>query len=79
MITAETQKGYIYYRCTKKNTKCSQPYIRQEVLDIQLSSLLKQYIMPKDWAEELLKMAEKDSAEAGNTAAFCPRLAVKNY
>src|SRR3989338_4912190 len=36
MITAEKQKGHIYYRCTKKKIKCSQPYIREEELDRQL-------------------------------------------
>ena len=69
MITAETQKGHVYYRCTKKDRKCSQPFIRQEALDIELSSILKKYIMPKDWAEELLKMAERDSTESGNSVA----------
>jgi site-specific DNA recombinase len=67
MITAETQKGHTYYRCTKKNIKCSQPYIRQEALDTQLSKVLKKYIMPKDWAEELQRLAEQDSAETAKT------------
>jgi hypothetical protein len=29
-------------------------------LDRQLSSLIQKVSLPKDWAEELLKMAEKD-------------------
>ena len=41
--------------------KCSQePCIRQEKnLDNQLSFLIQKVSLPKDWAEELLKMAEK--------------------
>ena len=34
--------------------------LRSEVLDKQLSSLIQKVSLPKDWAEELLKMAEKD-------------------
>ncbi|MEI7513624.1 MAG: recombinase family protein, partial [bacterium] len=53
---------YTYYHCTKKNklVKCSQPCIRQEELNRQLSSLIKKVSLPKDWAEELEKMAKAD-------------------
>ncbi len=51
---------YIYYRCTKKNTRCSQPYIRQEVLADKLSSILNDFVMPKDWAIELARLANED-------------------
>ena len=69
MITAEEktkhQKNgnthhYIYYRCTKKKGECSQSYIREEVLDSQLSALLIKLVMPVEWANELNKMLEKD-------------------
>src|SRR3989338_1632980 len=54
--------NYTYYHCTKKrkDMKCPEPCIRQEELDRQLSSEIKKVSLPKDWAEELLKMAEKD-------------------
>ena len=32
-ITAEKQKDYVYYRCTKKRGDCSQPYLRDEKLE----------------------------------------------
>jgi len=38
-ITAEKQKGHIYYRCTKSRGNCSQPYIREEELEIQLAAI----------------------------------------
>jgi len=71
MITAEKQKGHIYYRCTKKKIKCSQPYTREEELDRQLSSLIKKVSLRPDWAEKLLAMAEKDrEISAQSVSAF---------
>ena len=78
MITGEhrvkTQKNgnvheYVYYHCTKKNkaVKCLEPCVRSEVLDEQLSSLIKQVSLPTDWAEELNRMAlaeYKNSAQS---------------
>ncbi len=61
-ITAETQKGHVYYRCTKKNKaqKCLQPYIREEALDTQISTLLSQFALPGGWAEEMLTMLDRE-------------------
>jgi len=37
MITAEKKKGkYVYYHCTKRITKCSQEYLREEELASQI-------------------------------------------
>ena len=71
MITAEVQKGHTYYRCTKKSKiiKCTQPYIREEKLDKQLSALIQKVSLPQDWADELLNMAEKDGKEAAQSCA----------
>ena len=86
-ITAETktkhQKNgntheYLYYRCTKKNTNCSQSFIRGEVLDEQLSIALKEFVLPKDWAKELTIMADKDELEANqSTVELTQRLKSK--
>ena len=71
MITAEKQKGHIYYRCTKKKVKCAQRYVREEELDRQLSSLIQKVSLRPDWAEKLLAMAEKDKAvSAQSVSAF---------
>ena len=78
MITAEDkikkQKNgnihhYVYYRCTKKNTVCSQPFIREEALVAELSDVMGQYALPHDWAAELYKMADKDEREAAQSIA----------
>ena len=60
---------YVYYRCTKKRGTCSSDYVRQEKLDTQLSELLSRFVLPKEWADELHKMAEKDAADATQTTA----------
>ncbi len=69
-ITAEVQKGHTYYRCTKKNKtgKCSQPYIREEALDAEISSLLKPYSLRQDWADEMLTRVNEEKKQSAQTA-----------
>jgi site-specific DNA recombinase len=80
MITAEHkfkhQKNgnvheYTYYRCTRKNkaVRCSEPAIREDALDRQLSNLIKKYALPNDWAAELFKMSDRDEKEAVQSSA----------
>ncbi len=68
-ITAEKQKGHIYYRCTKKKGGCSQPYVREEALAINLSEILTRYAMPEDWTQELLKMTDEDEKKTSRATA----------
>ncbi|KKQ89912.1 MAG: Recombinase [Candidatus Curtissbacteria bacterium GW2011_GWC2_38_9] len=68
MVTAEIQKGHIYYRCTKKSKiiKCNQPYIREEEVDGQLSKSIEEVSLRQDWADEMLNklsVEEKDVAQ----------------
>ena len=53
---------YTYYRCTKKrkDMKCTESAIREEEMDRQLSSLIKKVTLPKDWADELTRLADED-------------------
>ncbi len=67
-ITAEVQKGHTYYRCTKKRGGCSQPYVREEKLNRQLSLLFQKFSLKPDWAEELRKMLAKDEKESAQSA-----------
>jgi site-specific DNA recombinase len=73
-ITAEVQKGHTYYRCTKKSKvrKCSQKFIREEELEKQLSLMLQGFNLRRDWAEEMLDMADK---EEDNLAEFSRTIA----
>ena len=78
MITAEKQKGHIYYRGTKKKIKCAQPYVRAEELDRQLSSLTQKDSLRSDWAEKLLNMAEADKeTSAQSVSAFVQETEIK--
>ncbi len=82
MITAENktkrQKNgnvhhYVYYRCTKKRKDftCKELSLRSEEVDKQLSSLIQKVSLPKDWAEELLKMAQNDHKDSAQSLATC--------
>ena len=82
MITAENktkrQKNgnvhyYVYYRCTKKSKvmKCKEMSLRSEILDKQLSSLIKKVSLPKDWAEELNRLALQDHKNSAPSLTAC--------
>ena len=75
MITAEIQKGHTYYRCTRKSKtiSCTQPYIREEELDRQLSSLIKTVSLRSDWAEYMLKRLDTEQAETAQSVTACVR------
>ena len=60
MITAETQKGHNYYRCTKKIKPCSQPYVREEMLIEQVKEILKQASLCDEWRSLMLAELEKE-------------------
>jgi len=64
MITAEVQKGHTYYRCTKRLTRCSQKYIREEDLVKQIRSIFQKVSLCDDWTAKILKELEKDRNEA---------------
>ena len=57
-ITAETQKGHVYYRCTKKQTNCNEKYVREETLTGQFKTTLQKVSLPDDWAENILNRLE---------------------
>ena len=63
MITAQWAKGhgglYRYYRCTKKNGKCEQGYLREEKLVSQLKRQLQKIALPDDWIEYMTKKTDE--------------------
>ena len=62
MVTAETQKDYNYYRCTKRFTSCTQKYVREEELATQIQSILQNVSLCDDWTIKILKELENDKA-----------------
>ena len=71
-ITAESKKGHSYYRCTKKKDgiKCSQRYIREELLTEQINEMIQKVSLPKDWADEMLGQLEKDQSDTTQSDAL---------
>jgi DNA invertase Pin-like site-specific DNA recombinase len=61
---------YIYYHCTRKNkfVKCKEPAVREEELNMQISSLLQKFSLRKDWADQMMKMLEKDKNSAAQSS-----------
>ncbi len=62
---------YTYYHCSKKrrDIKCPEPCIRQEVLDEQISSLLQKVSLPQDWAEYMFGRLENDKTESAQSVS----------
>ncbi len=62
---------YIYYHCTKKNKtiKCPESCIRQESLDMQISSLLQKVSLRPDWADKLLEMLKNDKIKSAQSVS----------
>src|SRR3989344_5040559 len=64
MITAETQKGHSYYRCTKKREMCSQKYVREELLTEQVKSFLQKVSLSSQDTEKVLRELDGDEQKA---------------
>ncbi|KKP60057.1 MAG: Recombinase [Candidatus Nomurabacteria bacterium GW2011_GWF2_35_66] len=62
---------YTYYHCSKKrrDMKCGESCIRQEILDEQISSLLSKVSMPQDWADYLNTRLEGDKMESAQSVS----------
>lgn len=62
-ITAEVQKGHVYYRCTKSKGNCSQRYIREEAIVKEISAVLANLELDEEIVSLLMratKEANKD-------------------
>jgi site-specific DNA recombinase len=69
-ISGQFSKGnggtYIYYRCTKKKGKCSQGYLRDDLVKSQFIAQLKKIAFPEGWAPEMhaqIDLWEKEEQE----------------
>jgi len=63
MITAQFAHGnggiYRYYRCSKKFGKCSQRYLREDLVAEQLKNYLTKLVLPNEWLKKMLAEVEK--------------------
>src|SRR3989344_871446 len=64
LITAETQKGHNYYRCTKKKQKCEEKYLREENLVEQMKEIIQKVSLSDDWAKNMLAEIDKEKEQA---------------
>ena len=55
----------------RKDFKCPESAVREKELNRQLSSLIQKVSLPKDWAEELLKMANDDHGKSAQSLTAC--------
>ena len=69
-ITAETQKGHIYYHCTKSKGagKCSQKYLREEDLIIEINRHLKKLKFDENAIDVMIEGARANSREEWESA-----------
>jgi site-specific DNA recombinase len=63
-ITAERQKGHVYYRCTKKMGICDEKYIREENLLEQFHGLFQKASLPDDWIDSMLAKLDEEEKSA---------------
>ena len=73
---------YTYYRCTKKSKhiKCSQKFIREEVLAGQLNELIKKHSLPGQWGKEFYQRIdgeEKTITQSLNESGQALKLELK--
>lgn len=79
-ITAQYGKGnggtYVYYRCSKKFGKCSQPYLRDELILKQVCGLLQKVSLPDRWVTAAFAQLEWwEEEERGKLQSFAQKLA----
>ena len=66
--TTRGNVDYIYYRCTKKKTDCSQNYLREELLEQQLRAIVEKSSLPESWAKLWLERLNKEGTEERATS-----------
>jgi len=59
-ITAELQKGHVYYRCTKRLTNCKQKYVREEELAAQIAKFIQKVSLSDEWTKRIIEELERD-------------------
>ena len=68
-ITAEKQKGYNYYRCTKKKGLCQEKhYLREESLTEQITSYLQKVSLSSQDTEKVLAALDTEENQAKEQA-----------
>ena len=67
-ITAETQKGHNYLRCTKRMGPCSQKYVREEAVTDMIKAELEKVSLSDAVADWLIAEVQKEKTEDDNSS-----------
>ena len=54
---------FIYYRCTKKLKPCTQKYLQEPKLEIQIRDILEKVALPQEWAADWYSWLDRDEKE----------------
>ncbi len=81
-ITAQFAHGcggtYRYYRCTKRLGPCSQRYLREDLMAIQLKDLLSKVALYPDWTEKMRAQVDIwEKEQSKSSQSFCQNLEFK--
>lgn len=68
-ITTETQKGHNYLRCTKRVSRCTQKYVREDDINAQVDRLIKQVALEPDIADAMISELEQERARSASAEA----------
>ena len=71
-ITTETQKGHNYLRCTKRLVPCTQKYVREEAIAVQVDRTIERVALESTIADKMIRQLEKErtAAAKGQEAAI---------
>ena len=75
-ITAEQhikKSGLVFrhYRCTKKNTDCTQKYVNEKDLHLQINAIFQKVALPQEWLDPILaKLSEEEKEASQNSKSF---------
>ncbi|MEK7516958.1 MAG: recombinase family protein, partial [Patescibacteria group bacterium] len=51
---------FIYYRCTKKLKPCTQRYLQEPEMEIQIRNMLEKVALPQEWANDWYRWLDRD-------------------
>ena len=58
-----TSQTFTYYRCTKKLKPCTQRYLQEPDLEIQIRNILEKVSLPQEWANDWYQWLDRDEKE----------------
>jgi len=74
-ITAELQKGHVYYRCTKKITACTQKFLREEALLSQINDAILKVFIDHETKDKIINRFEELAREESKASSLAARQA----